>query len=110
MPLHDPNLPKSEPRARKTPDTLAEDRKQSTVSLSLDDCQHCACSTELSGYTKESALKALTEGSLGCENCLDDLASEGLPNDGHTTCVSLYEGETLLHRNPCPRQRPPRSL
>ena len=57
------------------------------MNLILDDCVHCACSTELSGYTVEAAIKALFDGDLGCENCMDE--QEENP-DGHTACVDLY--------------------
>lgn len=58
------------------------------MNLCLDDCEHCACFTELSGYTKESAIKALEDGDLGCQNCIEDQDDDG---DGHTKCVALFE-------------------
>lgn len=56
------------------------------MSLSLDDCSHCACVTPLSGYTRESAVAALESGELGCWNC-----SEDTENLKHFQCVALFE-------------------
>jgi len=59
------------------------------MSLSLDDCSHCACVTQLIGYTKETAIEALERSELGCENCLDDE-----PDDvGHHRCVALFDDD-----------------
>jgi len=71
--------------------------------LSLDDCDHCAGVTQLSGYTRESAIAALESGELGCWICLEDEeqdSDEGYANgedeSGHTTCGVLYDGEEIV--------------
>jgi len=60
--------------------------------LILDDCSHCACVTQLSGFTRETAILALLDGTLGCDNCMDTD-----PDDvGHLACVALYENDVLV--------------
>jgi len=63
------------------------------MSLSLDNCDHCAAVTHLTGYTRESAIAALDSGELGCWLCEDDQGEDG---DGHTTCVQLLDGEEVV--------------
>jgi len=57
------------------------------VRLKLDDCSHCACYTSLIGYSIDKAISELEEGTLGCDNCMED-------DDGHHTCVALMNEET----------------
>lgn len=76
--------------------------------LFLDDCDHCACVTHLSGYTRESAIAQLESGELGCANCMDDQGEDG---DGHTTCVALFDGDEVVwdgrHSNLGERRKAP---
>ena len=71
--------------------------------LSLDDCDHCAGVTHLSGYTRESAIAALESGELGCWICQEDEGqdpdggyADGKFESGHTTCCVLYDGEEIV--------------
>lgn len=66
--------------------------------LRIDDCCHCACFTELSGYTRERAIQDLENGTLGCDNCMED--QETNP-DGHTTCVVLFEDDVPVWDGRC---------
>ena len=59
--------------------------------LRLDDCTHCACSTELVGYTRASAIAALERGELTCENCAEDE-----DDSMHQCCVALFDGDEVL--------------
>jgi hypothetical protein len=59
------------------------------VNLRLDDCAHCACVTILSGYTRETAIRELQAGSLGCWNCQE-------AEDDHLSCVVLYDDEEVV--------------
>lgn len=62
------------------------------MTLTLDDCSHCACVTQLSGYTRETAIAALEAGTLGCDNCMDTD-----PDDvGHLACCALYEDGAVV--------------
>ena len=64
--------------------------------LRLDDCSHCACVTYLHLYTREKAIQALESGDLGCRNCLED-------DDGHGSCVVLYDGDEAIWDGRCDR-------
>lgn len=64
--------------------------------LSLDDCCHCACCTDLAGYTREQAVEELERGILGCANCLEDEA-----DDKHFACVILYEDDIPVWDGRC---------
>jgi hypothetical protein len=66
------------------------------MSLVLDDCAHCACYTTLVGYTRKSALRELEEGSLGCQNCIEEQDP-----DGHTQCITLYEERQAVWKGGC---------
>jgi hypothetical protein len=68
------------------------------MALRLDDCSHCACATHLSGFTRESAVRALEAGELGCDNCEDDEDGDGT---GHTTCVVLYDEDEIVWDGRC---------
>ena len=61
------------------------------VALSLDDCSHCACSTELIGFKSAAdAIEALERGETGCDNCMEDQDEHP---DGHTRCVALFDAD-----------------
>ena len=64
--------------------------------LRLDDCQHCAAVTLLSGHDRASAIEALERGALGCWLCSED--QEG---DGHCACVRLYAGDEVIWDGRC---------
>lgn len=70
------------------------------MALRLDDCAHCMCVTELIGYTRASALVALNDGSVGCDNCEDQE-----PDGGHTSCVVLYDGDEVVADFRCTRRK-----
>lgn len=76
--------------------------KGGPVSLSLDNCAHCACSTDLVGYTRESAILAIARGELGCENCLYD--DDSGFNDGHMACVQLLDDEEVVWDGRCQKE------
>ena len=69
------------------------------MGLRLDDCAHCACTTELVGYTRERALLELNEGSLACWNCSEQA------EDDHVACVVLYDGDEVVADFRCSRRR-----
>lgn len=69
--------------------------------LRLDDCSHCACMTRLAGYSRESAIAAIEDGSLTCWNCGD----QGDDSDGHERCVVLFDGDTVVRDFRCRRPR-----
>ena len=73
------------------------------MSLSLDNCSHCACSTALSGYDVASAIEDLERRYLGCANCEDDPSP-----DGHTNCVQLLSDDgTVLWDGRCDKKEKP---
>jgi hypothetical protein len=70
------------------------------LNLYLDDCSHCACITHLSRYTIEQAIRELEEGTLGCDNCMEDQGEDG-DGDGHFSCVVLYDDGKVLWDGRC---------
>lgn len=64
------------------------------MSLSLDNCVHCACETHLPTISDPvRAIALLDRGELGCWNCEDQAEAEGDQADGHTRCVQLLDGD-----------------
>lgn len=68
--------------------------------LSLDNCAHCACQTEIVLAPRsvslpllpdtDRAIELLERGELACWNCED---AQGDDADGHTRCVQLLDGD-----------------
>lgn len=70
------------------------------VSLSLDNCVHCACRTEIVLKPRPDApppspdaaraIELLDRGEIGCWNCEDGYDDAA---DGHVRCVQLLDGD-----------------
>ena len=60
------------------------------MSLSLDNCVHCACVTHIDIKDPARVVEFLERGELGCALCEDDQDDDG---DGHVRCVQLLDGD-----------------
>lgn len=63
--------------------------------LRLDDCSHCACSTELVGYeSAKEIIDELERGECGCDNCMELIEHDG--DVGHGSCVALFDENDVV--------------
>jgi hypothetical protein len=66
------------------------------MSLSLDNCAHCACVTHIDAKEPARAIDLLERGEFACWNCEDQQGDDG-GADSHVRCVQLLDDEGVVH-------------